>query len=346
MTGAGTHPTPVPPELEALIGWCPVPMIAIDGETSAIVAANPAVAELYGWSVEELTSMSIADLRPAEERSLVVDPLRRPSRSDTPATLGEPTAGSGTVRHAAKDGGVLQVGVVWWEVDLGGGRGGRLVLLHDDTDRVRQQLDRDLAVHRLFGIQERLHDAIAERLHDGPVQTLTAASLRIGLMRRSADPSAEPALAEIERLVLDALHSVRREMDDQRSPLDVASDLAGALRSLLVRFGLQEHYLVRAAGAEPPATVAALLHRIAMSVLSDSPLGSDVDDPWVVDVTVGDRVATARIPVAPTCELERRLADWMGAMGGTVVLEQHDGSAELHLSLPVPEGDATTLIGG
>lgn len=336
MTDRPVPSSGLPAELDALVRWCPLPMVAIDRETFAILAASPAAAALYGWSVDELTSMNMVELRPMEERADPVASARRRSRTVPAWEGGGPTTGTGSVRQLAKGGHTLHVGFVSTPVDLGGGRDGRLLLLHDETERVAQELERDLAVHRLLGVQEQLHNAIAERLHDGPVQTLTAASLRIGLMRRGADPTSEPKLAEIERLVIEALHILRREMDDQRSPLDIASDFAGALRSLLGRFGLQGHYLVRVTGQEPPFTVAALLYRVAMSVLSDSTLGSDVDDPWVVDVAMDDRVASLSIPVAPTCELEGQLADWMGAIGGMVVRQHHGGWDALRLDVPLP----------
>jgi PAS domain S-box-containing protein len=320
-------------QVTAIIDLSPVPMVVFDVETLAIVLANAAAAELYGWSAEELQSMSMLDLRPAGDVPKFLEMLRDVIRPMGTELIDQETAGMW--RHARKDGSVMLVHVVSSAVVIDG-RVLRIMYVRDETARVRAEKERDRSIHRLLDVQEHLHNAIAERLHDGPVQTLTAASLRIGLLRRTVDASLEPKLAEIERLVIDALHSLRREMDDQRAPLDIASDFAGSIRSVLTRFGLQDHYVVRSVGGEPPASIASLLYRVVMSVLSTTSLGSDVDDPWIIDLEVTPTEASVRIPVAPSSELEAQLADWTGAMGGVVEREVHDGFDHLRMVIRIP----------
>jgi len=338
-------------QVAAVLDLSPVPMIAFDVESLAIVLANTAAVDLYGWSADELTSMSMTDIRPPDEVPLFLDLMRDVIR---PAGLGVVDQdAAGIRRHRRKDGRIMLVHVVSSGVMIAG-RMIRVMYVRDDTALVRAEKQRDRSIHRLLEVQENLHNAIAERLHDGPVQTLTAASLRIGLLRRTVNETLEPKLAEIERLVIDALHSLRREMDDQRAPLDIASDFAGSIRSVLTRFGLQDHYVVRAVGAEPPASIASLVYRVVMSVLSTTSLGADVDDPWIIDLEVTPTEISVTIPVTTSSQLEAQLADWTGAMGGLVVRESRDGFDELHMVIRVPpapgdpadEIDTTGQIGG
>src|SRR4029077_18308294 len=118
-----------------------------------------------------------------------------------PAGVGVvPEEATGLWRHRCRDGRVVLVHILSAAMHVDD-RMIRLSYIHDETARVRAEQQRDRSVHRLLELQEHLHNDIAERLHDGPVQTLTAASLRIGLLRRTASETLEPKLAEIERLV-------------------------------------------------------------------------------------------------------------------------------------------------
>lgn len=297
-------------QVAAVVDLSPAPLIAVDADSSEIVLVNPPAAELLGG------------------------PAEVPDRQ-----------ASGLWRHVRRDGEVRHLRIVPSTSSATStvhveGRALTILHLRDDTALVRAEQQRDRSVHRLLDLQEHLHNEIAERLHDGPVQILTAASLRIGMMRRAVDPSLEPKLAEIERLVIDALHALRREMDDQRAPLDIASDFAGSIRSVLTRFGLQDHYVVRARGPEPPASIASLLYRVVMDVLSTSPLGSDVDDPWVIDLLVGGSEASVQIPVAAGSDAADHLAEWTGAMGGVVEREVSDGCERLRMVIRIPPDDS------
>jgi len=329
-------------QVTAVLDMSPVPMLVFDLESLHIVVANESAALLYGWTVGELATMSMTDIRPPEEVPRFLDLVRATLRPHGTGMLHREA--TGMWRHVTKDGRVMLVEVLSAGITIDG-RLCRVMFVRDETTRVRAEEERDRSIHRLLDVQEQLHNAIAERLHDGPVQTLTAASLRIGLLRRTVDATLEPKLAEIERLVIDALHSLRREMDDQRAPLDIASDFAGSIRSVLTRFGLQDHYVVRSLGGEPPASVASLLYRVVMSVLSTTSLGSDVDDPWIIDLDVTPTEASVRIPVASSTELESQLADWTGAMQGVVQRVSQVGYDQLRLIIRIPpsEGDASQV---
>ena len=63
---------------------------------------------------------------------------------------------------------------------------------------------------------------LADRLHDGPIQVLTAVNMRLGMLRRRVDPGMASQLLEIEQMVGMALADLRTELEsllgDERPP--------------------------------------------------------------------------------------------------------------------------------
>jgi signal transduction histidine kinase len=204
----------------------------------------------------------------------------------------------------------------------------------DGAERLAQDAEHDRVLHELIEVQERLRSNIAERLHDGPVQTLTAVSLRIGLLKRSVDPALEPKVAEAERLVVDALGSLRREMNEHRSPGEIASDLRGAIASTLRWFGLDDRYRIETMGADPGGWIAALLYRVAQDLLAASrhePPDTGVRTIVIHVMPVGTRLS---VPVAEGVRLGERLVAWATAMGGTIERVERDGTTSVVVTIP------------
>src|SRR6185503_8117566 len=79
----------------------PQPVWVYDLETLAILAVNPAAILKYGYSREEFLSMTIKDIRPAEDIPALMKKL------STPNDGGVDDAGSW--RHRKKDGGIIDV---------------------------------------------------------------------------------------------------------------------------------------------------------------------------------------------------------------------------------------------
>jgi hypothetical protein len=102
----------------------PFPMWVYDPETLAILAVNAAAVEHYGYSRDEFLTMTLKDVRPAEEVSklLAVD-RSSPNRR-----------AAGLWRHRRKDGTLIDVEVYTHEVVLEG-RPLRLAILHDVTEQ-------------------------------------------------------------------------------------------------------------------------------------------------------------------------------------------------------------------
>jgi diguanylate cyclase (GGDEF)-like protein/PAS domain S-box-containing protein len=106
----------------------PMPMWVFDVETLRFLSVNAAAIAKYGYSRQEFLSMTVLDIRSADDharvKGLVAERRHRPNGH----------AASGTWRHLAKDG-----RAIWVEISGHGmhfdGRPARLVLAHDITDR-------------------------------------------------------------------------------------------------------------------------------------------------------------------------------------------------------------------
>ena len=88
------------------------PMWIFDQRTLAFLAVNRAATEVYGYSIQEFLSMTILDIRPAEDVTAIVkktlDPtLRGPSNQEQ-------------WRHKSKDGQVFLVQITSWELTYQG----------------------------------------------------------------------------------------------------------------------------------------------------------------------------------------------------------------------------------
>jgi hypothetical protein len=106
----------------------PLPMWIYDEDTLQIFQVNESAVEHYGYSREEFLSMTIKDLRPAEDVSALLESVAAADARDE----------SGPWRHVNRDGTVITVEVVSHRVDFLG-RAGRLIVATDITERQRLQ---------------------------------------------------------------------------------------------------------------------------------------------------------------------------------------------------------------
>ncbi len=107
----------------------PHPMWAYDLETLAFLAGNDAAIRHYGYSREEFLSMTIADLRPAEDV---------PELPENIAQVTEGSDDTGVWRHRKKDGTLIEVEITSHTLLLDG-RPAEVVLATDVTERRRTE---------------------------------------------------------------------------------------------------------------------------------------------------------------------------------------------------------------
>jgi diguanylate cyclase (GGDEF)-like protein/PAS domain S-box-containing protein len=127
--GAAPPPTPAPtPGYELLFERNPQPMWIYDVETLRFLAVNAAAVAAYGWSRDEFLAMTIADIRPPEDRLRLVRTVQERD--------GTGIGSSGVWRHAHRDGTLREVEITSTAVAVSGRRA-RLVLARDVTDERR-----------------------------------------------------------------------------------------------------------------------------------------------------------------------------------------------------------------
>jgi PAS domain S-box-containing protein len=110
----------------------PQPMWVFDPETLRFLAVNEAAVATYGYSEDEFLAMTIADIRPPDDRVALEKAVSDVSRR---------LAYAGVWRHLKKDGTPIEVKVTSNAIDFEG-LGARLVLIEDVTaqSRLEEQL--------------------------------------------------------------------------------------------------------------------------------------------------------------------------------------------------------------
>jgi PAS domain S-box-containing protein len=126
-----------PPEAEekqfrVLFEMNPLPLWVYDFETLAVLEVNEAVVRHYGYSREECLSLTLNDIRPAED----VPRLQAYFREHLPSYEPGRTTFAGTWRHRKKDGTLIDVEITSSVINFRGCRAG-LGVVKDITEQTR-----------------------------------------------------------------------------------------------------------------------------------------------------------------------------------------------------------------
>lgn len=193
----------------------PLPSWVFDTSDLAILAANPAAVQYYGYSKEEFTTLAMHDLFPAFL-----------SGTDLPQHSPE------IWQHRTRNGKLAEVLLSWAPLELKG-RSLRLVIVQDITERLELQAAkkeeeiRQLLMERILQVQEDERRRIARELHDEAGQLMT--SLLVGLR----------SLTDARRLA-DAKKQAKRLREIASDAIDELSRLSRGLHSsVLDNLGLQ-----------------------------------------------------------------------------------------------------------
>jgi two-component system, cell cycle sensor histidine kinase and response regulator CckA len=128
----------------------PLPLWVYDVETLSFLAVNNAAIRNYGYSGEEFLTMTIADIRPAQDVPALLGRV---------AELGQTSNNTGKWRHRKKDGSVIEVEIVSHTLDFVG-RPARIVLAIDITERERAERALDESRQWLSAIFDSSRDGI------------------------------------------------------------------------------------------------------------------------------------------------------------------------------------------
>jgi PAS domain S-box-containing protein len=146
----------------------PLPAWVYDRDTLRFLAVNQSAVREYGYSEEELLSLTLADIRPPED----VQALR-----DAVAASGDGLHRASGWRHRRKDGTLLDVEIVSHAIEFDGHRNAELIIVLDVTDRLRAEAKlRDQA------------DVLRAVVDDSPLAVIV---LDIDLLISRWNPSAE-----------------------------------------------------------------------------------------------------------------------------------------------------------
>jgi diguanylate cyclase (GGDEF)-like protein/PAS domain S-box-containing protein len=146
---------PDDPSFNELFRSHPLPMWVYDLETLAFMAVNTAALLHYGFSEAEFLTLTLVDLRPADDLPRLYANLRVAPRD----TLEK----SGTWRHRKKDGSLIDVEISSHPMHYNG-RACKFVLAHDVTERLDAQ--RKIGrLNRVYALLSGINSAIV-RIRD------------------------------------------------------------------------------------------------------------------------------------------------------------------------------------
>ncbi|HTR31735.1 MAG TPA: ATP-binding protein [Puia sp.] len=132
----------------------PLPKWIYDEETLEFLEVNDAAVRLYGYSQEEFSRLTLADIRPEEDVDRLMNDIREVRRN--PQSYKE-----GQWRHKRKNGDVIDVEVTAHPVELDGRRA-RMVAVVDITERRHHERQ----LERLYDDMQRLNGDLARRAVD------------------------------------------------------------------------------------------------------------------------------------------------------------------------------------
>ena len=138
-----------------LFALSPLPTWVYDRETLAFVEVNEAAVRHYGYSREEFLGMTLRDIQPDGEVSLVPQSLVAPSR----------TAARGVVRHRGSSGEVMDVELFSQDFERAGRPAG-IVVVQDITERRRSEVALLEATHTAESANRAKSEFLAVMSHE------------------------------------------------------------------------------------------------------------------------------------------------------------------------------------
>jgi len=253
--------------------------LVIVSEGGPAVYANPAAAQITGYSPQELRALpSIYELVPLPERNALMDRLRAHSRPGDvhrfETTLLDQAGRRVEVEAAqiaSKIGDRLRVFTIARDITE---RKGVQEKLRESFETLRTiDRERRALLSRLVSAQEEERRKIASDIHDDSIQTIYAVKIRLHLLQAQLEgPEQLNMLEQLDRTVEHAIARLRHLLFELR-PLTLDEEgLAPALRLYLEEMRAEagvEYDVESDLKTEPAPETRVILYRIAQEVLTN-----------------------------------------------------------------------------
>jgi PAS domain S-box-containing protein len=197
--------------------------------TKRLVRANPSILRMLGYSEEELLSLSVMDIHPAEDLPSVLEKFR--AQAERRRTVAE------NCPVLCKDGSVFYADITASHITYDG-EPSLIGFFRDITERKQAQeaLQREHRVLRgLLQSQDRERQLIAYDIHDGLAQQLAGAIMQFETLYQSSDRNTEQAAASCGagvEMLRKTLSEARRLISGLRHPILEESGIVAAIRDM------------------------------------------------------------------------------------------------------------------
>lgn len=246
--------------------------VIISNADGRIVFGNQQAIRLFGYAPEELLGMSVEELMPTQFRERHVG--HRSGYARSPAT--RPMETGLALAGRRKDGSEFPADISLSAVDS---ESGMLVtaFVRDITERLaRAELERKLAERRavlghIVSAAEDERQRIANDIHDDSIQAITAAGIRLQLLRRALDdPNHLELLDELAETIQLSISRLRHLLFELRPPALDSEGLSSALLMYVDQAAGQSETAFRIDDrltAQPGPQTRVILYRIAQEAL-------------------------------------------------------------------------------
>ena len=229
-----------------------------------VAYTSPSVLAVMGYEPSSLLGVDTAHLVDPASRGVVED-AQRAALDGRIVPISDLKSRKADGTFAYLDGTVAPI------LDEDGSVSLALLIFHDVTESREAREERRRLLARLLAAHEEERLRIAADIHDDPIQTMTAAALRLeGVRRLSKDPKQIEMLDKLEDSVSGAITRLRKLMFELRPPALDREGLAAALRDYLASSSRESGFsfnLQSSLKAEPNLESRAISFRIAKEAL-------------------------------------------------------------------------------
>lgn len=257
----------------ALLEWAP-DAIVIAKPDGRIELVNQQTESIFGYARGELVGADVETLVPARLRERHAE--LRGGYARNPCT--RPMGGDLELMARRKDASEFPVDISLASVETDDGPV-VMAFIRDITERKRRtQLEQEVATRRellshLVAAGEAERRRIASDIHDDSIQAITAAGMRVQMLRRTLGNAREAAvLDELESTIQLSITRLRHLLFELLPPVLDDDGLSSALRTYLDQIANDSDtifWLDDKLGAQPPPEARLILYRIAQEALTN-----------------------------------------------------------------------------